>query len=71
MGIYDKQPMPCNDQSDQALVVQAIISLKKSLNANSLSIHVYQLQNQKQLFHLEKCENLLLCKRKHKVTVYL
>ena len=31
MWVYDKQPLPCNDQSDQALVVQNIVSLKMSL----------------------------------------
>ena len=31
MWVYDKQPLPCNDQSDQALVFQNIVSLKTSL----------------------------------------
>ena len=31
MWVYDKQPLSCNDQSDQALVVQNIVSLKTSL----------------------------------------
>ena len=31
MWVYDKQPLPCNDQSDQALIVQNIVSLKISL----------------------------------------
>ena len=27
MWIYDKQPLPCNDQRDQGLLVQNIVSL--------------------------------------------
>ena len=71
MWVYDKQPLPCNDQSDQALVVQNIVSLKTSLK-RQLVKYILTAGSKTLLFLSEKCENLLQCKRKHKkVAVYL
>ena len=65
MWVYDKQPLPCSDQSNQALVVQTIVSLKTLLK-RQLVKYIPTTGSKTLLFLLEKCENIL-----HSVSVIL
>ena len=53
MWVYDIQPLPCNNQSDRALAVQTIVSLKTSLK-RQLAMYILTTGSKTLLFFVGK-----------------